>query len=135
MGVGALMAGREDYESFYQVGLKVGRAFQLIDDALDYVGSEEKLGKPVGNDLKEGKCTYPLISVLESLDKEEVKRAIVLGDVENLRKRVVELGGVEKTKERAWREIEEAVRDLERLVGDGAVALKELILSAVKREK
>jgi octaprenyl-diphosphate synthase len=67
MGVGALMAESPLAEEFYQMGLKVGRAFQLIDDALDYSSSEERLGKPVGNDLREGKCTYPLLSVLRPL--------------------------------------------------------------------
>jgi len=108
-GVGALAGSCKNWEKLYEVGLRIGRAFQLIDDALDYEGNPETLGKPVGNDLKEGKCTYPLISVLELLDKEEVKKALRgLSDYETLRQKVIELGGVEKTKERAKKELKMA---------------------------
>ena len=40
MAVCALMAGRKDYWNFYHIGMLAGRAFQLIDDALDYYGKE-----------------------------------------------------------------------------------------------
>lgn len=113
-GVGAMKGGCKDWEKLYEAGLRMGRAFQLIDDALDYEGDPKKLGKPVGSDLKEGKCTYPLISVLEELDKDEVKRVLLgLSESEPLRKKVVELGGVQKTKERAKREVEAAKAILE----------------------
>ncbi len=42
-------------------GRDLGIGFQLVDDALDYVAHEERLGKPVGSDFREGKITYPLI--------------------------------------------------------------------------
>ena len=46
----------------------LGIAFQLIDDVLDFTSREKILGKPVGNDLREGKVTLPLIYALESAD-------------------------------------------------------------------
>jgi octaprenyl-diphosphate synthase len=46
-------------------GSSVGIAFQLIDDVLDFVSTEDKLGKPVANDLREGKLTLPLIYAME----------------------------------------------------------------------
>ncbi|RJR23214.1 MAG: polyprenyl synthetase family protein [Desulfobacteraceae bacterium] len=55
-------------------GLNVGMAFQLIDDILDYVSTEEVFGKPVGKDLKEGKITLPLIYTLDGLEREERMR-------------------------------------------------------------
>ncbi len=61
-------------ESAYNYGLYIGYAFQLMDDLLDYIGTEEKLGKPVCNDLREGKLTYPLISVLDKLTEEEKEK-------------------------------------------------------------
>ena len=44
-----------------QFGLKLGQAFQIVDDILDYAGYPEQLGKPAGNDLEQGRATLPLI--------------------------------------------------------------------------
>jgi octaprenyl-diphosphate synthase len=133
MGVGALMAESPLAEEFYQMGLKVGRAFQLIDDALDYSSSEERLGKPVGNDLREGKCTYPLLSVLDHLDKQWVLERFGKGNTEELRERVVLLGGVENTKRRA----EEEIAPVLEFVGkfENSQALLQLIKSIVNRDR
>ena len=132
MGVGALMAESPLAEEFYQMGLKVGRAFQLIDDALDYSSSEERLGKPVGNDLREGKCTYPLLSVLDHLDLQWVLERFGRGSTQELRERVVLLGGVENTKRRA----EEEVAPVLEFVGkfEDSQALLQLIRSIVNRD-
>jgi octaprenyl-diphosphate synthase len=132
MGVGALMAESPLAEEFYQMGLKVGRAFQLIDDALDYSSSEERLGKPVGNDLREGKCTYPLLSVLDHLDKQWVLERCGRGNTQELRERVVLLGGVENTKKRA----EEEIAPVLEFVGkfEYSQALVQLIESIVNRD-
>ena len=46
-------------------------AFQLVDDVLDFTSREAVLGKPVGNDLREGKVTLPLIYALENATREE----------------------------------------------------------------
>jgi octaprenyl-diphosphate synthase len=51
----------------------LGIAFQLIDDILDFTSREKILGKPVGNDLREGKVTLPLIYALEAAGPEERK--------------------------------------------------------------
>jgi octaprenyl-diphosphate synthase len=62
---GALMADAPDavVEALAGFGLNLGIGFQLVDDALDYIAREERLGKPVGNDFREGKVTYPVIHV------------------------------------------------------------------------
>lgn len=67
---GAILAGANDDElSIVRTfGLNLGIAFQLVDDVLDYSLNQEKLGKPVGGDLKEGKITLPLIFYLDSID-------------------------------------------------------------------
>jgi octaprenyl-diphosphate synthase len=132
MGVGALMAESPLAEEFYQMGLKVGRAFQLIDDALDYSSSEERLGKPVGNDLREGKCTYPLLSVLDHLDKQWVLERFGRGNTEELKEKVVLLGGVENTKRRAEEEIAPVLEFISKF--ENSQALVQLIRSIVNRD-
>jgi octaprenyl-diphosphate synthase len=52
-------------------GQKLGIAFQLTDDALDYIGSEN-LGKEIGDDFKEGKITLPVIICIQKANKEEI---------------------------------------------------------------
>lgn len=49
----------------------LGMAFQLVDDILDFTSREKILGKPVGNDLREGKVTLPMLYALETASKEE----------------------------------------------------------------
>lgn len=63
--IGALLAGgsEEEAKRMYQFGQLVGIAFQLRDDIFDY-GTSENIGKPVGNDMKEGKLTLPVIYAL-----------------------------------------------------------------------
>jgi octaprenyl-diphosphate synthase len=67
-------AGEEVEQSLAKFGLHMGIAFQLMDDLLDYISSEEIFGKPVGKDLKEGKITLPLIYTLLKLEESERKR-------------------------------------------------------------
>jgi octaprenyl-diphosphate synthase len=51
-------------------GLNVGRAFQLVDDLLDYTSTSEQLGKPAFSDLREGKLTLPMLTLLERAPEE-----------------------------------------------------------------
>lgn len=70
-----------------EYGYHIGVAFQLIDDALDYQGSAEELGKNVGDDLAEGKPTLPLIFAManaEKADAQQIKEAILNGGLEHL---------------------------------------------------
>jgi octaprenyl-diphosphate synthase len=57
---------KEIEDALANYGRNAGLAFQLVDDLLDFTASPEQLGKPVLNDLKEGKVTLPLIFALES---------------------------------------------------------------------
>ena len=64
--IGAVVSGAdaETEERCARYGGSLGRAFQIIDDVLDYSGNVEDLGKQLGDDLREGKATLPLIHAL-----------------------------------------------------------------------
>ena len=89
----ALIAGAPDAEraALRRFGHSYGRAFQMQDDRLDLLGDPDRLGKPVGGDLREGKATLPVLVLLAAGVEEP--RAILRrharedGDVE----RVIEL--------------------------------------------
>lgn len=68
--VGAIAAGAADehIQAAGDFGLNLGIAFQLVDDALDYAGERDQVGKPVGRDLLEGKLTLPLLFYLQDVD-------------------------------------------------------------------
>jgi octaprenyl-diphosphate synthase len=65
--LGAILSGSDGQveESCAEYGRALGTAFQLIDDALDYEGDTERMGKNLGDDLREGKLTLPLILALQ----------------------------------------------------------------------
>lgn len=82
--VGAIVAGAnsEQEEAMAAYGRHLGTAFQLIDDVLDYTGDADSLGKNVGDDLREGKPTLPLIRAMEVGTAEQaqlIKSAIETG--------------------------------------------------------
>jgi octaprenyl-diphosphate synthase len=88
-------------------GKHLGIAFQLVDDALDYRGDADLLGKNVGNDLAEGKPTLPLIHALKYADAREaamIRSAIeegCAGEQASIREVVASRGGLDYTAETA----------------------------------
>jgi octaprenyl-diphosphate synthase len=64
---GGVLAHRapEECAILRNYGLEIGRAFQLVDDLLDYTATAAEMGKPVFSDLREGKLTLPLLTLLE----------------------------------------------------------------------
>ncbi len=60
---GAVLGGLEDQQvkAIRHFGRLLGMSFQIADDVLDYLATEEEVGKPVGNDLKQGTVTLPLM--------------------------------------------------------------------------
>lgn len=68
---GAVLAGatQEQIEALTIYGDQVGLAFQITDDILDLEGEAEKIGKPVGSDLKQDKATYPKVLGIEKSKK------------------------------------------------------------------
>ena len=80
--ISALLTNQDNQtqKNLKKYGEYLGTAFQLVDDALDYIGNE-KLGKKIGDDFREGKITLPVIIAISNSDKEE----------KNFWKRVIEL--------------------------------------------
>lgn len=75
--LGAVAGGADDRaeSKLGDFAWNLGMAFQMVDDILDFTSSEKILGKPSGNDLREGKVTLPMIYALESAATDE-RRAI-----------------------------------------------------------
>ncbi|WP_281950954.1 polyprenyl synthetase family protein [Nitrosophilus kaiyonis] len=72
----AAILSDKDKDAYAIYGKNLGLAFQIVDDILDIVADEKKLGKPTMNDFKEGKVTLPYIylyNALEEKDKEKLK--------------------------------------------------------------
>ncbi len=66
MSIGAILGdvGEEKRSALTSYGLNLGICFQMVDDLLDFTADEKVLGKPVNNDLREGKLTLPVIFML-----------------------------------------------------------------------
>lgn len=87
--VGAILAGAPQTleEACADYGQALGTAFQVIDDVLDYAGDAAVMGKTVGDDLREGKSTLPLIAAMQRGTEDEralVQKAIENGEVDRL---------------------------------------------------
>lgn len=121
-------------------GLHLGTAFQLIDDALDYMANPEELGKNLGDDLADGKATLPLIYALQHADPEQaalLRTAIEQGNRDAFREVhaiVEQTGAIEYTARRAREEAEKAIAALSVVpASDYKTALVELAHFSVAR--
>lgn len=74
--LGAMAGGASDAQAarLGDFAWNLGMAFQLVDDILDFTSKEIILGKPVGNDLAEGKVTLPLLYALKETTREETRQ-------------------------------------------------------------
>jgi octaprenyl-diphosphate synthase len=87
--LGAMLAGAGPAveQACATFGRSLGTAFQLVDDLLDYDGQTQALGKNVGDDLREGKPTLPLLAAMAHATESErdlIRHAIVHGEVSRL---------------------------------------------------
>ena len=121
LGLNTLNEKHEFVEAISQFTGKCGTAFQLQDDILGIVGDEKTLGKPVGSDIREGKKTLIIhYSYLHANDEQKEKMLKTLGnqqatedDIEDVKKMLWSLGGIEYTKELAKSYIEDALSYLD----------------------
>ncbi|MDP3136885.1 MAG: polyprenyl synthetase family protein, partial [Burkholderiaceae bacterium] len=115
--LGAVLAGGDaaTEQACADYGQALGTAFQVIDDVLDYDGDAAEMGKNLGDDLREGKATLPLIAAMQrgsAAQRDTVRIAIETGAVDAL-ERIVEIvretGALEVTREAAAAEARRAV--------------------------
>ena len=124
-----------------QYGQKLGLAFQLVDDALDYEGNSETMGKNIGDDLTEGKPTLPLIYTLihgNNEQKQIVEHAISEKTAENINQVIAAVsncGALSYTHELAEQYSKEAKAALELLPSNQyRQAMMELAVLAINRD-
>ena len=65
-------AAEDEVAALHEYGLSLGTAFQVVDDVLDFIGDETRLGKPVGSDLRQGLITLPTLCYLEQHPNDEL---------------------------------------------------------------
>ncbi len=121
--IGAMLARARPAEelALASYGLNLGICFQMVDDLLDFTGSEAILGKPVANDLREGKVTLPAIFLLQEANPsvaERVKAVLADRDFrrvtrEEIVRLAAEAGALAQARRLAERYAEAARADLE----------------------
>jgi len=120
---GAILGGvsTEKQKSLSDFGMDLGIAFQLMDDTLDYIASEEMFGKSIGHDLEEGKFTLPLIHTLlhctpaerSAIETVVKKDEMTLDEFRHVSGLVKQHGGIDYTVDAARRYIGECRSQLE----------------------
>ncbi|MFQ6061480.1 MAG: polyprenyl synthetase family protein, partial [Thermoplasmata archaeon] len=141
---GALVGGgtRKEVESLGEYGRNLGIAFQIVDDILDVLGDEEKLGKKVGMDLREGNITLPSIyAMTDGVDGPGKELASILRkrnkteeDITRGLRIIKETGGTKRASEAAERYADIARGHVSSFDGKRRERLLELIDFVLKRE-
>lgn len=116
--LGVLSAGKGNdvkAQRIIEMGENIGICFQLKDDMFDYQDGEQ-IGKPIGNDIKDGKMTLPLLYVYENAtdkEKEEILEAFTNQDYAYINQIVVEKGGMAYTQQKITYYKEKALQCLQ----------------------
>ncbi len=120
--VAGVLSGVDDTQemALREFGLEIGTAFQLMDDALDYIADQEDFGKEKGHDLFEGKMTLPLIHAYSKSSTEERQEVSRIIEAEELTKEDLDYvchlidakDGIDYTRVKAIERIDRAKRQL-----------------------
>ena len=120
-------------------GENLGLAFQIVDDMLDYTGTNESLGKPASADLNLGLATAPVLFAMEEHSELAVlvgRKFNVKGDVEKAQQLVANSKGIERSKELAQYFAGKAVGAVKKLKpSESRDALEQLASHVLSRSK
>ena len=113
-------ASEEQRQALYRFGQHLGIAFQVADDTLDYTADGDRLGKSLGQDLRQGKATLPMLHLLQHCseqDRQMIKdrmetRTLTEQDLNRLIGLMHEYGSLTYAHDRARSFVQAAVRDL-----------------------
>ena len=92
-------ATEQQIRALAEYGLNLGMAFQIKDDALNYVGGSDRLGKPVALDLAQEKVSLPIIATLKKTDR--IKSALRAQNTQEVARLLQETGGLDYAMNRA----------------------------------
>ena len=125
--VGGVVAGlpESEIEGLGEFGRNFGMAFQVIDDVLDLIGDPEKLGKPVGSDLRSGVLTLPVLLELQHCPGGDFRTLLRkrLMDLEEAREILIASGRIQEAIDVARRYASASAAAAAELTGSGAAAL------------
>ena len=140
--LGAVLAGAPPAleQACAEYGQALGTAFQVIDDVLDYAGEPGQMGKNLGDDLREGKVTLPLIAAMRRgtpAQRDLIRHAIAdsaLGELDPIIAIVRETGALDVAHEAAATEAERAMKAAAQLPrNEHSAALVQLAASLLQR--
>lgn len=132
----AILGGlpEEQIQAMRRYGDRLGLAFQVVDDILDFVGDEQVLGKEVGADLRQGTITLPVLCLRDSLRDGVYRAAFDRGDVPELVSLIKSSGAVERAYAEARALLDEAAAALEIVPsGEAREALRDLAEFVIER--
>lgn len=123
--IGAILAGASDgrLEKLSRFANYLGLAFQIQDDILGMFGSQEKLGKPVTSDLKEGKKTLLILEALKKANHKQKEiinqnlgnKSVAISNLKQVRRVVAETGSLQVSKNFAEKLVDRAIKELNQI--------------------
>lgn len=119
LGAIAANAPREVANRLYWFGYYIGMSFQITDDILDFIGTQEELGKPAGSDLLQGNVTLPALFAMEDGQLKEKISSVhphtPASEMRDIISRIKETGAIEKSYSLSDRYLQKAFAVLEAL--------------------
>jgi geranylgeranyl diphosphate synthase type I len=131
--IGAALAGRlsEHRDQLEALGTPLGRAFQLRDDVLGAVGDETLTGKPVGDDLREGKATPLIVDAMEHASEAQRSTLAALGNPELTEAQIEAMGEIL----RSTGALDRSLDEIAALADEASAVATTMTLDATSRDE